>query len=118
MTEKLKALIENATLYDWSKHKDMLFDFLYIIPKEEKYDGFWGQNGYNQMFILAQQQESEDVYMVTDFADSFVFMHPRNTHIDIPTDYQCVRIWFDCPIKIEPPASTVICHNPNDFRTE
>ena len=118
MTEKLKAMIENAIHYDWNTHKNILFDFLYVIPKAEKYDAFVGENGYNQMFILAQKRDSDDIYIITDYADSFAFLHPRTTNIDIPTELQCVRMWFGCPIKIQPPASTVICYNPNDLLAE
>lgn len=110
MTEKLKAMIDNAIEYDYATCKDNSYACVYIVPTGEKYNGFWGENGYDSMIILAEEVETRKIYKISDYADVFTHFRPNNATVDIPSELGCIRMRFGGEIVIEPPASSVLCH--------
>ena len=54
MNDKLKDIIKNSK--PWNS--GIVFDSLLIIPTVKIYDGFFGVNGYNNMFILGHAKDS------------------------------------------------------------
>lgn len=103
MTEKLKEIIEKAV------HKDSgTFNEFLIVPTGEKYDGFWGENGFDKMILLAKQRDEKDYCILTNYSDSFHLIKIYSVNFDIPSDLNCVRVFLDKPIEINSVASSVI----------
>lgn len=111
MTEEIKKLIETAPV----KRSGVFQSFL-MIPSGEKYDGFWGENGYNNIILLGMSEEGW--CNITECADSISFAQTSSINFDVPNDLNCVRFWFNEPIKIrnELNLSTVIGY-PSDALT-
>ena len=98
MTEKLKELIKTAPTIQKG-----IFQFFLIISNGI-YDGIWGENGYNNIIILAQKPKSNVWYKLCENADKFTIFNivkDEMFNIDIPSDYEVPRIWFKNPIKID-----------------
>lgn len=95
MTEELKKLLEEAPI----RRAGIFHNFL-IVPTGSKYDGFWGENGYNEIVLLGMA-EDRNYYNITDSADSVMFSMIKHVNFDIPSEYNCVRFWFDEPIRID-----------------
>ena len=108
MTEKLEKIIEKA------EHKDHgIFDEFLIIPTGEKYDGFWGVNGYDKMILLARSNSQIDFSILTNFSDAFHIFQAENVNFDIPSDLGCVRVFTDKPIVIhDSNVSSIIGYGP------
>lgn len=108
MTEKLENIIEKA------EHKDHgIFDEFLIIPTGEKYDGFWGVNGYDKMILLARSNSQIDFCILTNFSDTFHIFQAESVNFDIPSDLGCVRVFTDKPIVIhDSNLSSVIGYGP------
>lgn len=94
MKEALKKLIEEAPI----RRVGAFVNFL-IVPTGQKYDGFWGENGYNEIVLLGLADDGK-YYNITDSADSVMFSKVMHVNFDIPSEYNCVRFWFDEPIQI------------------
>lgn len=115
MTEKLKEIIKNAKHIEEGTFKEFL-----IIPTGEKYDGFWGENGFDEMIILAGNYNNGEWYLLTNFSDTFNILPFNPFHrmfginFDSPSDYGCLRVFFDNPIEIESVASSVIARPKED----
>lgn len=95
MTEKLEKIIEKAEYKDHG-----MFDEFLIILTGEKYDGFWGVNGYDKMILLARSNSKIDFCILTNSSDSFHLIQTGAVNFDIPSDLGCVRVFTDKPIVI------------------
>ena len=104
MKKALKELIENAPV----KLKGDFYMFL--IVSNGVYDGFWGKNGYNNIIILAKEQndKTKTWYKLSEYADKFDIFPLfesgttiRSFDLDIPKEYGVPRIWFDKAIRID-----------------
>lgn len=98
MIDKLKELIENAPTIQGG-----VFQF-FLIVSNGIYDGFWGENGYNNIIILAKKPKSDVWYKLCEEADKFTIFNiteKQTFNLDIPSDYGVPRIWFHKPIKID-----------------
>lgn len=105
MTEKLKEIIEKAV------HKDSgTFNEFLIVPTGEKYDGFWGENGFDQMILLAKEKVENEWCILTNYSDAFHLINLETINFDIPSDLNCVRVWSDVPLEINGVASSVIAY--------
>lgn len=105
MTEKLKEIIDNA---EHAKEGTFYKEFL-IIPTGQKYDGFWGVNGYDKMLILAGELETDTWAIVTDYSDAFnIINQGRTINFDVPSKYDCLRIFFDESIELTSVGSSVL----------
>lgn len=96
MNKKIKELIESAPI-----SREGTFNNFLIIPSGEKYNGVWGKNGYNNIILLGKKLTDAKWYNITESADSVMFSKIRNVNFDIPSDTNCVRFWFDEPIRID-----------------
>ena len=98
MKNKLKELIEAAPSI-----KSGIFDCFLIVPNG-KYNGFWGKNGYNNIILLVKKPKDTVWYKICDKCDKFtIFDIIKNAtfNLDIPSDYNVVRIWFHKPVRIK-----------------
>ncbi len=93
MKKELKQLIESAEQYN-----AQLLDELLIIPSGKAYNGFWGKNGYNKIILLGINKRDYKVYRIdTDIQHdviSFDYLKEIGIKIDIPEEYNCVRLFF------------------------
>lgn len=97
MTKELKELIATAPTI-----QNGVFQ-CFLIVSNGIYDGFWGENGYNNIIILAQRPKSDYWYKLCENADKFTIFNiteKQTFNLDIPSDYGVPRIWFHKPIKI------------------
>ena len=103
MTEKLKEIINNAI----PKSSGTFNEFL-IVTTGAKYDGFWGENGFDKMVLLAKKRGEKDYCILTDYSDSFHLIDIYSVNFDIPSDLNCVRVFLDESIEINGVASSII----------
>lgn len=82
MTDKLKEIIENAPVKKVGRFVALMF-----IPNGE-YNGFWGQNGYDNILLLGQEyhREGGTWYKIATSADVFQMANYESVSIDIPTE--------------------------------
>lgn len=103
MTDKLKEIIDNA---EHAKEGKFYKEFL-IIPTGHKYDG--GVNGFDKMLILAGNLENDEWAIVTDYSDAFnIINQGRTINFDVPSKYDCLRIFFDESIELTSVTSNVL----------
>ena len=57
MNKAQRELIKKAIRYNGEP-----IDSLFIISKDRPYDGFWGENGYNEIIIIAYSRKTEKYY--------------------------------------------------------
>jgi len=104
MIKHLKELIDNAEFC-----VEGIFNEFLIIPTHEKYNGFWGKNGYENMIVLARHFESDTWYRISqEQCDVFNIIGVRSVGIDIPDDVGCIRISSNEAIEISYPASAIL----------
>lgn len=103
MTERLKEIIDNAI----PKESGTFNEFL-IVPTGEKYDGFWGENVFDKMILLAKKREESEWCILTNYSDSFHLIYIHSVNFDIPSDLNCVRVFLDESIEINTVASSVM----------
>lgn len=103
MTEKLKEIIEKAEV----KESGIFNEFL-IVPTGEKYDGFWGVNGFDKMILLAKKRDESEWCILTTYSDSFHLIYTHSVNFDIPSDLNCLRVFLDELIEINTVASSVM----------
>ena len=103
MTEKLKEIIEKA-----ERKESGTFDEFLIVPTGEKYDGFWGVNGFDQMILLAKKKVESEWFILTNYSDSFHLIYIHSVNFDIPSDLNCVRVFLNESIEINGVTSSVI----------
>lgn len=108
MKKKLKELIEKAEPYNQQPLNDLL-----IIPSNKKYDGFWDKNGYNQIILLGRNYKEDKVYRIDtinqhDVIDFYGLKDTKRGQIDIPCEYNCIRLNFDCSIKVSNSVSALL----------
>ena len=103
MTEKLKEIIEKAEV----KESGIFNEFL-IVPTGEKYDGFWGVNGFDKMILLAKKRDESEWCILTTYSDSFHLIYIHSVNFDIPSDLNCLRVLLDELIEINTVASSVM----------
>lgn len=105
MTDKLKEIINNA---EHAKEGTFYNEFL-IIPTGQKYDGFWGVNGFDKMLILAGHLENDEWAIISDYSDAFnIINQGRTINFDVPSKYDCLRIFFDKSIELTSVGSSVL----------
>lgn len=97
MTKKQKELIAEAIHYDGSP-----IDGIYILSEHKLYNGAWGKNGYNSMIILAYSIENEKIYHfdLNYQRDVFSCLKKVRFSIDIPHEYDCLRLCFYDPVIV------------------
>lgn len=92
MNKRLKGLIERAEVYNQE-----LLDDLFIIPSGKVYNGFWGKNGYNKIILIGRNLKEAKAYRIdTDIQHDiihFSYIKEFGIKIDIPTEYNCVRLF-------------------------
>lgn len=103
MTQKLAEIIKNA-----ERKRCGVFNEFLIVPTGEKYDGFWGVNGFDKILLLAKGMNDEDFCILTDYSDSFHLIRSKGVNFDIPSDLGCVRVFTDELIEINYPESSVL----------
>ena len=89
MNKKQKELIAQCKPYPLGTP----FDCLYIIPSGKLYNGFWGKNGYNKIYLVCQVQikdKDDEYYLIGDKYEIDVVSLP-NIEFDIPKELNCVR---------------------------
>ena len=101
MKKKLKELIDNATEINSGCFNEFLF-----IPNG-RYDGFWGTSGFDNIIILAREQNVETFYKLCDGIDVF-FLENLNPYasllFDIPSELGVLRLFSHTPISIDYPV--------------
>lgn len=98
INEKLKDLIDNAEVVTKGTFKTLMF------LSAGKYDGFWGENGYDNILILGYDMLKNTWVIISDYGDVFMIykLSDRiNFNIDIPSEYGIPRIWFSRPVRID-----------------
>jgi len=118
MTKELQNLINsasNANDRPLTARNTGQFDEFLITSTGEKYNGLWAGengNGFNNMIVLARDVISEEWVLLQDFygqCDAFNILGKCEIAcIDIPTQYDCVRIKFQKPIFIGLVASNIL----------
>ena len=113
MTDKLKELIKNAPI----KRSGVFFEFM-LIPTGKRYNGTFGENGFNRCLLLGKCNVADDTwYKITDYADALWFRNIPNVNFDIPNIYNAVRFWFDTPIEIHNELNTSTISGVGERRT-
>lgn len=100
MTKLVKSIIEKCMKENLRAYEGESYSEFLIIPKEKKYDGFWGENGYNEILILAGSLDKNEWKIVSSDSDVLNLMDLKNANFDVPTDYECLRLFFGHPVKI------------------
>ncbi len=96
MTDKLKEIIENAPIKTKGR-----FRCLFFLSNGE-YDGFWGKNGYDNIFVFGFDDDMEEWCKVAAYADKFdIFESGRSFNLHIPHDLGIPVIWFDEYVYID-----------------
>lgn len=97
MNKYQKELIEKCEPYEVGTP----FDNLYIIPSGVSYNGFWGKNGYNKIYLVCGVHKDNDdkFYLVgeeyqVDVLQFGDFLKPTLAlSCDIPNKLNCVRFF-------------------------
>ena len=118
MKEELKDLIDNAPIVE-----EGLFKHFLIVPSDTVYDGFWGKNGYDNIIVLGEfaDDSAEQGYKgygrIDQYSgsDAFHITSILNANIDIPSEFGCVRLWFNEPISVSYPASSICGYGKSFF---
>ena len=98
MTEKLKEIVENATV----KRKGTYNRFLVISNGE--YNGFWGKNGFDALKLFGYDVKENEWYLITDSADVFCIFSKDSANyfsVDIPSDLGVPTFFTGTPIKVD-----------------
>lgn len=103
MNEELKKLIENAKPCDHG-----IFDEFLIIPSEEDYDGFWGQNGFKNLIILATRRGESEWIFLSNSSDVFHLINIYDCNFDSPSELGCVRAFLNRPVEINGVQSSIM----------
>lgn len=121
MNKYQKELIEKCEQYEVGTP----FDNLYIIPSGVLYNGFWGKNGYNKIYLVCSVRKDnyEKFYLVgkeyqidvLQFGDFLKNIPALNC--DIPNKLNCVRFFCIDRTKhfvIKDVVSSVVIEVEND----
>lgn len=108
MKKALKELLEKAEQYNGQPLNDLL-----IIPNGEKYTGFWGKNGYNKIILLGRNHKEDKIYRIDtpnqhDVIDFYRLKNAAHGQIDIPSEYNCVRLNFNKSIIVDNSVSSLL----------
>ena len=82
------------------------FSDIYIIDSEKEYDGFWGENGFNNIIVLGKMKGKEGIELITDHSDVINAMRVGTFNLDINSANGVVHIWFDKPVKLSVPVNS------------
>lgn len=106
MKKKLLEMIEKAEPYE----PNVPMNLLYLIDTKKIYNGFWGENGYNNMLVIGYSRATRKYYKITDHSDVVYIADIRYVDFDIPSDLGCVRVC--CNQNITNPHDEVLssCH--------
>ena len=79
------------------------FDYLYIIPSGKMYNGYWGKNGYNDIYLVAESisdsLDESKYYFIGKGVDIVTLGDWRNKFkkeyfkFDIPEKLNCIRLY-------------------------
>lgn len=99
MNKYQKELIEKCEPYPIG----MPFQSFYVIPSGVSYNGFWGKNGYNKIYIVCtiydEKQDKEKFYLVgekyqVDVLQLGDFLKPTLAiSCDIPNKLNCLHFF-------------------------
>jgi hypothetical protein len=96
MKKALKELIDNA-----ERRVAGRYDSFLIVDDHKPYGGAFGKNGFNSMTILGYDNTTQKYYLITTgMSDVLYTFDKMSWNIDIPSNYGCMRIWFDHPVYI------------------
>ncbi len=99
LRKKEQELVNQAIEYNGSA-----LDGIYIISKHKLYDGFWGKNGFNDMIVLGYRwiNSEQEIYHFDIECPRDVIQCFKNIQfsIDIPNEYDCIRLCFQEPIVV------------------
>lgn len=86
-----------------------VYDEFILVPTDEPYDGFWGNNGYNCIQVYARRTGHMEDFVRLDMgcSDAFWIRGIRSMTFDVPTEYPCIRFIVDEPIEIYSQLSTI-----------
>lgn len=105
MTEKLKNIIETAE----RANEPCSFSEFLIIPTNEAYNGFWGENGFDNMIVLGGSLSEDKWFEISKCdCDSFHITWLKGINFDSPSDLGCLRAFFDEPIEILISESSIL----------
>ena len=76
------------------------FDVLYIIPSGVSYNGFWGKNGYNKIYLVCRDTKNDKWYIVGDEYECDVLSFNNHSNYkdvpalraDIPNKLNCLCV--------------------------
>lgn len=114
MTKLVKSIIEKCMKENLRAYEGESYCEFLIIPKEKKYDGFWGENGYNEILILTGSLDKHEWKIVSSDSDVLNLMDLKNANFDVPTDYECLRLFFGHPVKITSTLSACMLCGENE----
>ena len=74
------------------------FHNLYIIPSGKKYNGFWGKNGFNKIYLVCSVHKPDDdddeYYLIGQDYDVDVLQFDAILmSCDVPSETNCVRLF-------------------------
>lgn len=97
MTEKLKEIVENATV----KRKGTFNRFLVISNGE--YNGFWGKNGFDALKLFGYDVKENEWFLISDSADVFCMFSENISYfsVDIPSDLGVPTFFTGTPIEVD-----------------
>ena len=96
MKRALKELIATA-----ERRVAGRYDSFLVVDDHKLYNGVFGKNGFNSMTILGYDNTTQQHYLIsTKMSDVLTTFDKMSWNIDIPSDYGCIRIWFDHPVYI------------------
>lgn len=95
MTKALKEILENAPIVNEGTFRKLMF------VSNGMYNGFWGKNGYDNMWVLGCDMDGNWVKL-GGYIDVFSIMGTKGSlHIDIDHKYEIPALWFSRPIHID-----------------
>ena len=108
MTDKQKELINKATK---KYRKGIELEYIYVIPSERLYNGPWIPTTYEHMILIGETIEGDHYLISNDKPDEDIdvltLFLSRVIAIDIPHEYDSVRLCFENPIVIDECLSSI-----------
>ena len=101
MTKKEKEMIAKAV-----PHKSDKFCVFYVINSGKRYDGFWGENGYNNIIVLGEGEGGE-LELLTNWSD-VIHIFNCGVNIDIPNDTGVIRLFTDAMVELPAPVYSAL----------
>ena len=81
---------------------------LYVIDSEKKYDGIFGENGYNNIVLIGRAKGCEEYELITEWSDA-IHIFSGGCDIDIAHEQGVIRLWSNKGFSLGyEPLSSVI----------